>query len=42
MPRPFVEKTDIQLQAKSSSGTYNVAISAEGYLIKNFITGSNG
>jgi hypothetical protein len=35
MPRPFVEKTDIQLQAKSSSGTYNVAISAEGYLIKN-------
>jgi hypothetical protein len=36
MPRPFVEKTDIQLQAKSSSATtYNVAISAEGYLIKN-------
>jgi hypothetical protein len=38
MPRPFVEKTDIQLQAKSSSATtYNVAISAEGYLIQNYI-----
>jgi len=36
MPRPFTEKTDIQLQAKSSSATtYNVAIAAEGYLIKN-------
>jgi hypothetical protein len=35
MPRPFVEKTDIQLQAKASANTYNVAISAEGYLIKN-------
>ena len=42
MPRPFTEKTDIQLQAKTSANTYAVAISAEGYLIKNFITGSNG
>jgi hypothetical protein len=43
MPRPFVEKTDIQLQAKSSSATtYNVAISAEGYLIQNYIQGTNG
>ena len=35
MPRPFAEKTDIQLQAKTSANTYAVAIAAEGYLIKN-------
>ena len=35
MPRPFTEKTDIQLQAKTSANTYAVAIAAEGYLIKN-------
>ena len=35
MPRPFDEKTDIQLQAKTSANTYVVAIAAEGYLIQN-------
>lgn len=35
MPRPFTEKTDIQLQAHTSSGTYIVSISAEAYLISN-------
>jgi hypothetical protein len=35
MPRPFSEKTDIQLQAKTSANTYAVSIAAEGYLIKN-------
>jgi hypothetical protein len=35
MPRPFTEKTDIQLMAKVDSGTGAVAISQEGYLIKN-------
>lgn len=35
MPRPFAEKTDIQLQAKTSANTHAVAIAAEGYLIKN-------
>lgn len=35
MPRPFIEKTDIQLQAKVNSTTGEVSISAEGYLIKN-------
>ena len=35
MPRPFTEKTDIQLQCKVSAGTAGVSIAAEGYLIKN-------
>ena len=35
MPRPFLEKTDIQLQAKTSANTYAVSIAAEGYLILN-------
>jgi hypothetical protein len=36
MPRPFAEKTDIQLQARASDATtYFISISAEGYLIKN-------
>lgn len=35
MPRPFAEKTDIQLMAKVQSGTGSVAIAQEGYLIKN-------
>lgn len=34
MPRPFPEKTDIQLMAKVQSGTGAVSISQEGYLIK--------
>jgi hypothetical protein len=44
MPRPITEKTDIQLQVRTSSSTntYNVAVGVEGYLIKNNITGSNG
>ena len=36
MPRPFTEKTNIQLQAKVNSTTGEVSISAEGYLIKNY------
>jgi len=35
MPRPFPEKTDIQLQAKTSANTHAVSIAAEGYLVKN-------
>lgn len=42
MPRPFAEKTDIQLQAKTSANTYAVSIAAEGFLIKNAFVGSNG
>lgn len=38
MPRPFVEKTDIQLQCKVNSTTGAVSISQEGYLIKNEVT----
>lgn len=35
MPRPILEKTDIQLLAKVNSSTGSIAISQEGYLIKN-------
>lgn len=35
MPRPFLEKTDIQLMCKVQTGTGAVAIAQEGYLIKN-------
>lgn len=42
MPRAFTEKTDIQLQAKTSANTYAVSIAAEGYLVQNSIVGSNG
>lgn len=35
MPRPFAEKTDIQLQAIVNSSTGAISVSAEGYLIKN-------
>jgi len=42
MPRPFVEKTDIQLQAIVSASTAVVSIAAEGILIKNAITGTTG
>jgi hypothetical protein len=35
MPRPFLEKTDIQLMCKIQTGTGAVAVSQEGYLIKN-------
>lgn len=36
MPRPFTEKTDIQLMCKVSNGTGAAAVSQEGYLIKNY------
>jgi hypothetical protein len=39
MPRPFTEKTDIQLQCRTSTGTAAVSISAEGYLIRNGLAG---
>jgi hypothetical protein len=42
MPRPFAEKTDIQLQAKTSTGNAFVSIAAEGYLVKNAFVGSTG
>ena len=42
VPRPFVEKTDIQLQCKVNATTGAISISQEGYLIKNAIVGSNG
>lgn len=35
MPRPFAEKTDIQLMCKVSTESGAIAISQEGYLIKN-------
>ncbi len=35
MPRPFAEKTDIQLMCKVNTGTGAVAVAQEGYLIKN-------
>lgn len=35
MPRPFLQKTDIQLQCKVNANTGVVSISQEGYLIKN-------
>ena len=35
MPRPIPEKTDVQLMCKISAGTGAIAISQEGYLIKN-------
>ena len=42
MPRPFTEKTDIQLQARTSANTYVVSIAAEGFLVANAITGTLG
>jgi len=35
MPRPFAEKTDIQLQCKVNSSTGAISVSQEGYLIQN-------
>lgn len=35
MPRPFLEKTDIQLQCKVNSSTGAISVSQEGYLIQN-------
>lgn len=35
VPRPYPEKTDIQWQAQSSSGTSKVGIQIEGYLVAN-------
>ena len=35
MPRPFLEKTDIQLMCRIQSGTGSVAVAQEGYLIRN-------
>ena len=35
-PRPFLEKTDIQLMCRVQSGTGAVAVAQEGYLIKNY------
>lgn len=40
-PRPFVEKTDIQLQCKVQSGTGAVAIAQEGVLIANSYDAGN-
>lgn len=37
MPRPVLEKTDIQLQCKVNSTTGAVGIAQEGYLIKNVV-----
>lgn len=42
MPRPFLEKTDIQLMAKIQTGTGAVSISQEGYLIKGPAAGAPG
>ena len=41
MPRAFTEKTDIQLQARTSANTYVVSIAAEGFLIKNSADAGN-
>lgn len=37
MPRPFLEKTDIQAQCKLQSTTGAIGIAQEGYLIKNSV-----
>jgi hypothetical protein len=37
MPRPFLEKTDIQLQCKLQANTGAVGVAQEGYLIKNSV-----
>ena len=37
VPRPYPEKTDIQWQAESSTGTSRVGIQIEGYLIANTV-----
>lgn len=42
MPRPFTEKTDIQLMAKVQTGTGAVSISQEGILIKGAAAGAPG
>lgn len=42
MPRPFLEKTDVQLMAKVQTGTGAVSISQEGYLIKGPNAGAPG
>ena len=42
MPRPFTEKTDIQLMAKIQTGTGAVSISQEGILIKGAAAGAPG
>jgi len=41
MPRAVPEKTDIQLQAKVSTGTAALTVSQEGYLIKNAADAGN-
>lgn len=35
MPRPFAEKTDIQIQCATSTGTAAVSVAVEGFLIQN-------
>ena len=35
MPRPFLEKTDIQIQCATSAGTAAVSVAIEGFLIQN-------
>ena len=35
MPRPFAEKTDIQIQCATSTGTAAVSLALEGFLIQN-------
>lgn len=35
MPRPFTEKTDIQIQCNTSTSTAAINVAIEGYLIKN-------
>lgn len=42
MPRPVLEKTDIQLQCKMNSTTGAISISQEGYLIKGPNAGAPG
>jgi len=41
MPRAFAEKTDIQLQCKAATGPSYTSIAAEGFLVKNAITGTS-
>jgi hypothetical protein len=35
MPRPFAEKTDLQIQCSASTGTAIISVAWEGYLIQN-------
>jgi len=42
VPFAYTEKTDLQWQANADTGTIQIGVNVEGYLIKNFAEGSKG